>query len=237
MKTAEKLVKKNDKKNETVFIRMADYYPEYKGEQEYCEVSREFYDKFYAEKSSVPETETETITVKTKELYPHLYHRLKEETITLTKEQYDDLMEYRELNDDVVIWLGDYYGRISSEQKYAIVSREVYLTLNREKNKEEYVKARNRKKLTPFSFDEIECGEMAGIYTDSSEKNSELQFMLGELFSSYGQTYIAIATRYFIYGETPLSIAANINKSKYAVWSILRKIKVIVKNAGYSYFY
>ena len=61
--------------------------------------------------------------------------------------------------------------------------------------------------------------------------------MLGELFSSYGQTYIDIATRYFIYGETPLSIAANINKSKNAVWSILRKIKVIVKNAGYSYFY
>lgn len=218
--------------NGTVMIKMSDFYPSYCGEQEFCEVSREFYEEFYAEKKQTPVS----VTVTLKELYPHLYHKIKQDTITLPKKFYDELMAYRKENGTVAIWLDDYYPRNHSAKEYVLVSKEVYLQLNRAKNKEEYVRTRNRKMYVPFGYEEIDCSEIYGIYTESNVKNIDLALTIRNLFMPYGQDYSEIAVRYFIDGESPTSIAENMKKSRAVVWKALRKIKDIVKDVGYSYF-
>ena len=60
--------------------------------------------------------------------------------------------------------------------------------------------------------------------------------MVKDLLLPYGEDYTDIAVRYFVDGESPISIAANLNVSNAVVWKKLRKIKEIVRNVEYSYF-
>ena len=240
MKTAEKKINPEEKVIEeatnrtgTVKVRMKDFYPGYCGEQEYCEVSREFYDEFYAKK--VPQTET--ITVKTRDFYPHLYHRIKSETLTMPKDLYDEIMEYRAVNDEVAIWVNDYYKENRSEKKYALVSRKVYRQLERFKEKDSYDKEKDKDMYVPFEYDEASCAAVNNIYTDSGIKNVEIELMLNSLLDSLGKKYVDIGKRYFIDGESPKSIANNLELSCNVVWKALRIIKQTVKNAGYYYFF
>jgi hypothetical protein len=219
--------------NGTVIIRMSDYYPDYTGEQEFCEVSKALYEEFYAEKKE--QHKKDTVTVSVKEIYPHLYHKIKQENFTFTRRFYEEL-EYRKIHDDVAIWINDYYPNNDSEKKYLLVSKEVYLQLIRNRNKEEYEKQKIRKNHVPFAYDDAVCGEMYAIFTDSHERNIDLELTLRNLFMPYGENYCDVAVRYFIDGESPTSIAANVNKSRAVVWKMLRKIKAVVKDVGYSYF-
>ena len=239
--TSKKQVYVKETENGTIIIRMADFYPDYVGEQEFCEVSKEFYNEFYAPMVNNESTNNDSnsndysvINVKIRELYPHMDCGSK--TIKMTKAQYHEILMHRKKYGTLFVKTKDLYPDDKSEQEFIEISLDLYKELIKMKWKEEYEFEEKNDGLVFFKYDEIKTGEMDGIYTESCERDVHLTLMIRNLFAPYGAGLDRIAIKFIINGESPKSIAYTEHKSLPAVWKAIRKIKDIVKDVGYSYF-
>ncbi len=234
MKTVKKLTRKNSKE-ETVVIRMADYYPDYKGEQEYCEISKEFYDKFYAPAPKHTISENGTISIKIKELYPHL--DVGESTITIDRSLYNAVIENRKKNHTVTIRIKDLYPEDKSEYEYIEISEVLYKEIVKSKKKEKALELQDYRHKTTFEFDENITGAVEAIYTCSSENDTQYEILVNSLFSQYSGELKTIALLYFVEGFTATEIANILKKNRPAIWKSIRKAKAIIESAGKDYFF
>lgn len=223
----------------TVKIRMADFYPGYNGEKEYEEVSKDFFNEFYAplvkfdcENRAIPDCSI--IKVKIHDIYPHMNCGSK--IIEMTKSQYDEILRHRKKYGTILVKTKDLYPDDKSGQEFLEISIALYNEIVKMKWKEDYEFNEKRNGLVLYEYDEIKSGEMDGIFTESCENEVQLSLLIRDLFAQYGSELERIAIRYLINGESPKSISISFDKNLPAVWKAIRKIKRIVKMAGYSYF-
>ena len=215
----------------TVLIKMADYYPNYRGEQDYCEISRQLFEEFYAQKNK--EEANGVISLKLKEIYPHMDNG--DRLITIEKSLYDEIIEHRKHTHTVTIRVKDIYPDDTSEYEYVEISDRVYKEILKSKRKEHALEVQDSRNRTAFQFDENIGG--TSIFTDSSEKDINFQLLIDKLFSAQGEELRKVALLYFIDGYSPVQIAKILKKNKPNVWKAIRVSKQIVKNAGVEYFF
>ena len=126
--------------SETVRIRMSDFYSDYVGEQEFCEVSAKVYEEL-------------------------LHFKAIEEVASTDESDSDD-----EADCSIRIRIADFYPDNCCKDEYCDVSIEVYEQLCRERVKEQSSRRDDRRHIASFDFDEDKLGDMYGIYSKSAEE-------------------------------------------------------------------
>ncbi len=222
----------------TVIIRMTDFYPDYKGDQEFCEVTKEFYNEFFADKKADEKMETETVTVDFHTLFPCVKKIPKGmETIELSRELYEQIMEYRKTSDEVIIRAVEYYPDteyVGSE--YLVVKKDFYKFLvedNRRRRREEYFDYTWR---TAYNIEDMTTTQIADLKTESAEEVCLENIKSERLYAAMKQIDPVLSARIyklFFMGMNQIEIAADEGVTKSAVSqsinSALEQLKKILE--------
>lgn len=223
----------------TVIIRMVDFYPDYKGDQEFCEVTKEFYNEFFADKKADEKKETETVTVDFHTLFPCVKKIPKgKEKIELSRDLYEQIMEYRKTSDEVIIRAEEFYPDteyVGSE--YLVVKKDFYKYLvedNRRRKREEYFDYTWR---TAYNIEEMTPTQMADLKTESAEEVCLENIKSERLYAAIKQIDPILSARIyklFFMGMNRIEIAADEGVTKSAVSqsinSALEQLKKILES-------
>lgn len=210
-----------NEKTGTVMIRMADFYPGYNGENEYEEISKELFEEFYADKSSV-KNQPETVILDFHTLFPCVKKIPRGmETIELAKDLYEQIMEYRKTSDEVIIRAQEFYPEKNYVgDEYLIIKKDLYEFLledSRRHHREEYFDYTWR---AAFNIEEMTPAQIAD-YTTSSAEDVCLENISSErIYSAIKQLDPVLAGRVykmFYLGMTKIQIAVGEGVTKSAV--------------------
>ena len=216
-----------------IIVRTKDFYPCLCSQKEYTELDIGTYNMLSSFKRIAEEAE------------PDKNDNRTENDEDVSADIVEELLKYRVLengynketrNETVSIKLSDFYPNNCSDEEYCEVSRKVYEELMKNKREDNAIRVSDQRHIESYCFDEIKCGELEGIYTDSNEKIIDLIILLRNLLAPYGEKYVRRGVMYYINGETPASIAMLENVTRDAVWKSLKRIKRIVQIAGTEYF-
>ena len=140
-------------------------------------------------------------------------------------------------SETVVIRMSDFYPDNVGGKEFCEVSREVYEELMKNKREDHASRVKDSRYVMNYCFDEVQCGEKERIFSESNDKNIQLTMLLKELFSPISKKMYRRSLLYFIYGCSVNTIAMLDGINERNARRSVQNIKMIVKNAGYEYFF
>ena len=235
-----------------VIIRTKDFYPFLCSEREFSVIDVSTYNTLMSFKG-ITEEETGTEEAESyeatddKDTDPDDIDEVSEEDDEdVPVEIYEELLKYKELeneykeaakSDTVRIRVSDFYPNNCSEEEYCEVSREVYEELMRNKREDHAVRVKDSRYVLNCCFDEVQCGEEEGKYAESNDSKIQLIILLRELLLPVSKELFRRSVLYFVYGYSVNTIAMLESISERNARRSVQKMKSIVKNAGYEYFF
>ena len=206
----------------TVIIRMVDFYPDYKGNQQFCEVTNEFFNEFFTDKRLEKMKVSETVTVDFHTLFPCVKKIPRGmETIELSRDLYEHIKEYRKTSDEVIIRAEEFYPEKNYVgNEYLVVKKDFYNFLvedMRRHNREKYYDYTWR---TVYNIEEMTATQIAELKTESTEEVCLENINSDILYDSMKQLDPVLSARlykHFFMGMTQIDIAADEGVTRSAV--------------------
>ena len=225
--------------NDTIKIRVRDYFPKDSSGIEYLDISTAAYQDLCeykrllagCEKKSIPGT----VIIKIRDLYPHLC-KDERKKICIDGQLYTQQLEHTINRETVLIRISDFYPGNRCEDKFMEITESMLRTLELYRKKDKNEKERLEDNTDGYGFDENTRGEIDGIYAPVSSREYEIEQAIRELFAPYGAIILRRAIMYFVKCYTINQIAEVDGVSNEAARKSVRKLEEIVHNAGAEYF-
>ncbi len=156
-------------------------------------------------------------------------------------EIYEELLKYKELeneykkaarNDVVRIKLSDFYPDNCGDEEYCEVSRKVYEELMKNKREDHAQRVSNSRHLINCCFDESQCGEQYGIYTDSNTQGIIAALWMKDIMLPRSEELYRRSLLYYVYGLSVDEMAVIEGVTKTAINRSIRTMNKIVHSAA-----
>ncbi|MCR5142851.1 MAG: hypothetical protein K6C68_10075 [Ruminococcus sp.] len=233
-----------------VVVMTKDFYPFLCTENEYTELEGKTYEmlvNFKAENGSDTENHDKFVSEmdETADINDNYDECNLDDVDEESVEIYEEMLKYKKLdneykasadNDTVRIRLSDFYPDNCSEEEYCDVSREVYEELMKNKRDDHAQRVKNARHLINADFDEIQCGEMYGIVTESNTRNILAALWMKEIMLPKGDELYRRSLMYYVQGLSVGEMAKIEGVEKYAIYASIRKMNRIVHNAAKGLF-
>ena len=238
-----------------VVVTTKDFYPFLCSEKEYTELDGKTYEvlvSFMSEKGSdteeTEEFESEIDEIDDSDLDDDNYDCDEEALVDDDEESveiYEELLKYKELENEyksladketVRIRLSDFYPDSRGEEEYCDVSHEVYEELMKNKREDHAQRVKNSRHLINADFDEIQCGEMYGIFTESNTRNILAALWMKEIMLPKSEELYRRSLMYYVQGMSVGEMAKTEDVTKTAIRRSIRRMNLIVYDAAKGLF-